>query len=269
MSRPQSLRGRSVVVLHAHPDDEAIFTGVTMRRLADEGARVVLVTATLGDLGETLVPLRPGESLVQRRTAELERAAGLLGVTRLVLLGRRDSGLPGAADNVHPDALAAADAERVARRVAAVAEEESAEALVHDDASGIYGHPDHLASHRIGALAARMAGVTSYQTTVDRDHLHETRPHLVHAAARATALPFGIPAADVELMVAATARELDTKRAAIRAHASQIAADDVAHAAFDEAYGFEWYVRSGPAGILDELGDRGAAELFSAPAPVS
>jgi LmbE family N-acetylglucosaminyl deacetylase len=230
-----------------------------MRRLADAGARIVLVTATLGDLGETLVPLRAGESLAERRTAELERAAEMLGVTRLVLLGNRDSGLPGAADNVHPDALAAADVTRVARRVAALIEEESAEAILHDDVSGIYGHPDHLAAYRIGSLAAQIAGVTAYETTVDRDHLHEARPHLVHAAARATALPFGIPAAEVELMLAASPGELSAKRAAIGAHSSQITPDDVAHAAFDEAYGFEWYLRSGPAGILDELGDRTAA----------
>ena len=43
---PQNLTGRTVVVVHAHPDDEAIFTGATIRRLADHGARVVLVTAT-------------------------------------------------------------------------------------------------------------------------------------------------------------------------------------------------------------------------------
>src|SRR6478672_6524235 len=90
---PADLRGRSVVVVHAHPDDEAIFTGATIRRLADSGARVVLVTATGGELGEPRVPLR-GRTLGQVRTEELEHAADLLGVQRLVLLGKRDSGIP-------------------------------------------------------------------------------------------------------------------------------------------------------------------------------
>ncbi|MGA8117014.1 MAG: PIG-L family deacetylase, partial [Actinocatenispora sp.] len=54
--------GRSVIFLHAHPDDEAIFTAATMRRLADRQARVVLVMATGGELGEQLAPLRPGET---------------------------------------------------------------------------------------------------------------------------------------------------------------------------------------------------------------
>lgn len=256
LSNPSPLCGRTVLVLHAHPDDEAIFTGVTMRRLADAGARVVLVTATLGELGEVHVPLSPGETMAQRRVAELENAASLLGVQRLVLLGARDSGLPGAADNVHPDALAAADPERVARRVAALIDEESAEALVHDDGRGIYGHPDHLAAHRIGAAAARLTGVAAYQSTVDRDHLHDrvTRSHLIHAAAEATGLPFGVPSSDVALRIGATAGELAVKRAAIAVHASQVSAESLGHAGFDEAYGYEWYLRTGDGrGVLDEL----------------
>src|SRR4051812_50112783 len=83
------LRGQTVLVLHAHPDDEAIFTGLTLRRLADAGARTVLVMATSGELGESRVPLRPGETVSQRRVAELERAAELLGGARLGLLGGR------------------------------------------------------------------------------------------------------------------------------------------------------------------------------------
>lgn len=89
------LRGRTALFLHAHPDDEAIFTAVTMRRLADLGARVVLVTATGGELGTPRVALAPGETLRSRRLRELETAAAALGVARLVVLGHRDSGMPG------------------------------------------------------------------------------------------------------------------------------------------------------------------------------
>ena len=70
---PVPLSGRSIVFVHAHPDDEAIFTGVTMSRLAAFGARVVLVTATAGEEGGTAA----------RRLAELEAACASLGVARL------------------------------------------------------------------------------------------------------------------------------------------------------------------------------------------
>ncbi|SVB61044.1 uncharacterized protein METZ01_LOCUS213898, partial [marine metagenome] len=42
----------TVVFLHAHPDDEALASGGTMARLAEEGHRVVLVVATRGEEGE-------------------------------------------------------------------------------------------------------------------------------------------------------------------------------------------------------------------------
>ena len=145
---PKKLQGRTAVVLHAHPDDEAIFTAVTAHRLARAGARVVLVTATAGELGPVLRPLRAGETLAARRRAELEAACEVLGIARLVLLGHRDSGMAGWADNDHPDALAAADPDTLARRLAELCAAESAEALVHYDPHGIYGHPDHVAVHR-------------------------------------------------------------------------------------------------------------------------
>ncbi|MDQ4097168.1 MAG: PIG-L family deacetylase, partial [Actinomycetota bacterium] len=43
---------RTLVVFHAHPDDEAIATGGSMLKAATEGNRVVLVVATKGEQGE-------------------------------------------------------------------------------------------------------------------------------------------------------------------------------------------------------------------------
>src|SRR5690242_11702057 len=89
---PPDPSAHTVVVLHAHPDDEAIFTALAVRRLADAGARVVLVTATDGAAGIPRVRLAAGETLRGRRLAELERACALLGVARLEVLGHADSG---------------------------------------------------------------------------------------------------------------------------------------------------------------------------------
>ncbi|HEY3507163.1 MAG TPA: PIG-L family deacetylase [Actinocatenispora sp.] len=236
------LRGRSVVVLHAHPDDEAIFTAATMRRAADRGARVVLVMATGGELGERYAPLRPGETVHRRRLAELEEAAGHLGVSRLVLLGRRDSGMAGWPSGRHPRALARGRTDRLARKLADVVEQESADTVVHYDDRGIYGHPDHVAVHRIGALAARITGAASYQATVDRDHLR-TRggTHLIDAASGHTG-EYGRPAADIAVRIEATGGELTAKRAAMAAHASQIRPTAVSGPGFAETYRHEWYL---------------------------
>jgi LmbE family N-acetylglucosaminyl deacetylase len=244
------LTGRTAVVLHAHPDDEAIFTAATMHRLATRGARVVLVTATAGELGPVLRPLRPGETLAARRRRELERACEILGVARLVLLGHRDSGMRGWDDNAHPDALAAAPTAAVARVLADLCASEGAEALVHYDGDGIYGHPDHVAVHRAGAAAARLAGVSAYEATVDRARPRTRRPHLVD---RAAGEPVGSRPETITTLVTADAAALRAKRRAMAAHATQVPRDATRRPGFAAAYGREWFRRVGPAALVDGI----------------
>src|SRR4051812_16191280 len=47
---------RRLLLVHAHPDDETINNGVTMAKYAAQGVHVTLVTCTLGEEGEVLVP---------------------------------------------------------------------------------------------------------------------------------------------------------------------------------------------------------------------
>jgi LmbE family N-acetylglucosaminyl deacetylase len=248
---PRDLTGRTVVVVHAHPDDEAVFTGATLRRLADRGARVVLVTATCGELGTPRTPLR-GRTVGQVRAGELERAAELLGVSRLVLLGRRDSGLPGWESGQHPKALVRADLPAVARTLAALAEQEGAEAVVGYDADGVYGHPDHVAVHLVARHAAGLAGVTSYDATVDREHLHFAGAHVLDSAGGSRS--YGRVTAEISVALAASPRELEAKRQALLAHASQID-EQLLGDRFEETYELEWYVRRGPRALLEDLGN--------------
>lgn len=260
------LSGETVLALHAHPDDEAIFTGITLRRLADAGARVVLVMATGGELGGSRLPLSDGETVAARRRHELERAAELLGVARLVLLGHRDSGLPGGPDETRAGALAGADPLALGRRVAELADAEGAATLVYDDDAGIYGHPDHRVAHAVGATAASLTGATGYRMTVDREHLHLSARdrHLVHGAARAADVAFGRVTAEIATAVAGSRADLAVKRAAMLIHASQIDPQAVPEETFAATYGYEWFLREGlptgrggraPHGVLDVLGN--------------
>src|SRR5450755_91702 len=186
----------TVAVLHAHPDDEAIFTGLTVRRLADAGARVVLITATCGEEGIPRIALASGESIRRRRVEELERACELLGVARLELLGYRDSGSH--SGPYHRLALGAAPAHQVAARVQRILERENAQVLVHYDPRGIYRHVDHLQVHRVGALVVRRMGVTGYESTVDAEQLRRGPRHVLQSAA-GDALAAGDPAEQIDL----------------------------------------------------------------------
>ncbi|MGH9282177.1 MAG: PIG-L deacetylase family protein [Acidimicrobiales bacterium] len=255
----------AVVFLHAHPDDEAIFTGGTMVKLAETGHRVVLVVATGGELG---LPAEPAgdvgpDDLRPQRRAETMAAAEVLGVARVEFLGYRDSGMAGDEANAHPDAFAGADVAAVADRVAALLVEEGACALVTYDEHGIYGHPDHIKVHRVGAAAAARAGVeVVYEATVDREYLHFVETHLVVEAGGVAgelglaATGLGVPTVAVTSMV--DVRDvLDRKRRAMVAHASQIpetaSAMRLPTEAFSAVYGYEWFLRGGPPGPVEAL----------------
>jgi LmbE family N-acetylglucosaminyl deacetylase len=111
----------------------------------------------------------------------------------------------------------------------------------------------------VGVEAARLAGVaTVYQATVDREYLHFVETHLVEHAHDPDVGPptIGVPSVMVTTMVDVR-RHLDRKRAAIAAHASQVPENVIdhllPHASFAAVYGFEWYVREGPPGPIDQL----------------
>ena len=77
------------MLVHAHPDDESINNGATMARYVDEGAQVTLVTCTLGEEGEVLVPdldhlaAEHGDELGEHRLGELQAAMACLRRDRL------------------------------------------------------------------------------------------------------------------------------------------------------------------------------------------
>jgi LmbE family N-acetylglucosaminyl deacetylase len=160
---------QTIVSFHAHPDDEVLLTGGTLARAAAAGHRVVLVTATNGGAG-LADGASIGAGLGQVRTAELTRAAALLGCARVELLGYRDSGSDGRSGGAESFVRAAVP--QAATRLADVLREEQADVLTVYDEHGGYGHPDHVQVHRVGLLAARLAGTPRVvEATVDRDLL--------------------------------------------------------------------------------------------------
>ncbi len=232
-----------------------------MLRLVALGHRVTLVVATSGELG---IPHPEGstEQLAHVRRQETRRAAALLGVSRVDFLGYPDSGLAGDAANATPGAFASVDVDEVATRLAALLVEERADAIVVYDETGIYGHPDHVQVHRAGHRAAALAGVaTVYEVTIDREYLHFVETHLVEEAILAGDLGLarshiGVPTVMLTATVDVTA-QLDRKRSAMAAHASQIpettSALQLGLEQFAAVYGWEWFMRHGPPGPIDDL----------------
>jgi LmbE family N-acetylglucosaminyl deacetylase len=255
----------AVVFVHAHPDDEAIFTGGTMARLRRAGYPVVLVVATGGELG-AIHPSYHGAiddvGLAAVRRTECEAAATILGATDVEFLGYHDSGMAGDPGNAAPGAFSAVPPAEAADRLAATLDRVGAVAVVGYDENGIYRHPDHIQVTNVVQEAAARAGVpTVYGATVDREYLHFVESHIVAEAGMVDDLGLvrsRIGVATVEVAVAVDVRDtLAQKRAAIAAHASQIPESasvlQLPGHHFAEVYGWEWFVRWGAPGPLEEL----------------
>jgi LmbE family N-acetylglucosaminyl deacetylase len=256
---------RTAVFFHAHPDDEALLTSGTMAALAARGHRVVLVVATAGEAGLATDALRADGGLGERRLGELYASAGVLGVSRVELLGYADSGL--AADPTpapppgRPPRLADASVPEVAGRLAELLVQERADVVTGYDANGGYGHPDHLAVHRIAAAARDLAGTpVLLEATVPRDRLLALARRvnrLLPAARRVDLAPWAqayTAAADITHAIDVR-RFARARRASMRAHASQATADSGARTLgvftrvppplFGLVFGREWYRQPG------------------------
>ena len=260
---------RTLVVFHAHPDDEALLTAGTMARAAAEGHRVVLVVATDGALGETDETAygAKGDALASTRSRELAASARALGVARTVELGHADSG---SGPEVWPDPPGGRRFVRVpiddaASALADVLVEERADVLTTYDPNGGYGHRDHVRVHEVGARAAELArerglDVRVLWATVPRDLICRA----IDLVAKVYRFPPEFDRSSFDRAFAAKSeithripvrRHAAAKRASMRAHASQAAADGggggdrtlgmlvrIPRPLYDLVFGREWFV---------------------------
>ena len=152
-----------LLTVHAHPDDESSKGASTISRYAAEGVRTVLVCCTGGEAGDVLNPAmdRPEirERLAEVRLEELQKATAVIGFDEVVMLGYRDSGMPGSECNTHPDCFAQAPLDEAVGRLVAIIRRERPQVVITygDDQKG-YPHPDHLRVHEITVLAFDSAG---------------------------------------------------------------------------------------------------------------
>ena len=255
----------TLVLFHAHPDDESMTTGGTAARAVQEGHRVVLVVATGGEYGEVPDDLADGETLADRRRAETNASAAALGISRVAWLGYEDSGMTGWEQNGADGSFASAPLDEAAERLATILRGEQADVLTTYDWHGNYGHPDHVKVHHVGHRAAVLAGTPEvYEATFNRDAMKRFM-----AASQETGMmreedgfdpdgpaddgnPFGTPEAELTTTVDVSAY-VDSKRASILCHRSQVTDSgmflSMPPEVFATVFGTEWFIHKGsPAG---------------------
>ncbi len=253
-----------MLLVHAHPDDETITNGATMAKYVASGAQVTLVTCTLGEEGEVLVPelshlaSHEEDRLGEHRVTELANAMKELGVTDHRLLGGqgryRDSGMVWheqghamAGEDVKEGTFWRADLREAAGYLVEIIREVRPQVLLTYDDFGNYGHPDHIQAHRVATYGAALAAVPSfredlgepweiakiYWSAMSESRMREGLRRLREAGDTTTFEgmdpdgdmgPFVTP--DRQLSAVIEANDfVEAKLAAMRAHATQITVD--------------------------------------------
>ena len=242
---------RRLLLVHAHPDDEAINNGATMAKYAAERAAVTLVTCTLGEEGEVLVPelahlaADRDDALGRHRIGELAAAMEALGVEDSRFLGGpgryRDSGMMGLPTNDRPDCFWQADVDEAAALLAEVIRETRPQVLVTYDGNGGYGHPDHIQAHRVAMRAVELAADPAHSGgepwTIAKIYWNALPDSVLREGIRALRaagdsttfeqldpdgeIPFVVPDELVTTCVDGE-EHVEAKMAAMRAHATQI-----------------------------------------------
>ncbi|HKD75375.1 MAG TPA: PIG-L family deacetylase [Ktedonobacterales bacterium] len=259
---PQSTNSPRLMAIFAHPDDETFGVGGIFARATAAGHPCAEVSATRGEEGEIAAGSgATRDNLGQVREQELRNACAILGVTDVTFLDYIDG---------H---LAEADEDEAVSRIVAQLRRFRPDVVVTFAANGLYGHPDHMAVHRL-ALAAipasadparypdQIAGGLAphrvrkvYLQTVPRERLLQ----MIEAARReghdfvpggnAATIPveeMGSPEAEITTVITLTDEELSRKQQAMQAHVTQISPDNpFARASVEELrqmMGFESFI---------------------------
>ena len=228
----------TLMVVHAHPDDEASSTGGVLAAYSAQGIRTVVVTCTNGEFGDAPGQVKPGQeghdeqAVAQLRLAELRQSCKILGVSHLELLGYHDSGMPEWEYRNRPDAFCNIPQELVAGRITALIERYRPQVVVSYDPMGAYQHPDHVHAARCAAAAADASQIPAkfYEIAMRRSGWRRVREALIAAGEQVDAweeTPEDREKMELEEQRITTTIDISAvlalKREALLSHASQIA----------------------------------------------
>lgn len=209
---------KHLLIVHAHPDDESLFTGHIIADRIAAKAEVMVFTLTRGERGKVkLDELKALEgdlgAMGSFRSAELMEALKAFGDVKHAFAGTRaylDSGMrinpwgkPAKPRDLDELALSAASTTIIADDIAAKILEFKPDAVLTYNRRGGFGHPDHKMAHDATAMAIRK----------------------VTKKLRARAPQFWVIAEPRESFDAeiGNAKTAAVKKAALEAHASQVA----------------------------------------------
>lgn len=209
---------KRLLIVHAHPDDESLFTGHIIAERVEAKAEVFVLTLTRGERGKVKLDELKGlegnlSAMGAFRTSELKEAFAVFKNVQHGFAGSRaylDSGMrinafgkPAKLRKLDELSLAAVSGHVIADDIAAKILEFKPDAVLTYNRSGGFGHPDHKMAHVATALAIRSLLKKLGSRAPKFWVIAEPRERF-----------------DVEIGNAKTAQ---LKKAALEAHASQVA----------------------------------------------
>lgn len=209
---------KRLLIVHAHPDDESLFSGHIIADRMAKGAEVFVLTLTRGERGRVkLQELKALEGNLPAmgafRANELREAFAAYGPVQHAFAGTRaylDSGMrigpfgkPKRKKRLDEMALAAVSTSVIADDILKVMKNFKPDAVLTYNRKGGFGHPDHKVAHEASAMAVRLWNSKKHGRAVDFWVIAEPRETF-----------------DAEIGDAKTAL---VKKQALEAHASQVA----------------------------------------------
>jgi len=200
----------TVLGVWAHPDDEAFLSAGLMAEARASGQRVVVASASYGELGASDPYQWSPDRLASARSHELAASLAAVGVTKHRWLGFRD----GACQDHIADGTAA---------VMRLIDEVAPDTILTFGPEGMTGHPDHRAISRWTTdawLSSASPARLLYATMTPQ--FHETWGELNdrHGIWMSGTGP-STSESDLAVQVRLSGSAMDRKVVALRAHASQ------------------------------------------------
>lgn len=131
MRNGENILGKKILVVVAHPDDEAFLAGGTIYANTKASGTTTLYSATLGEQGKAYVnPDITENDIKVLRKAELEKAATFLGISKIILDELSDRNLE-------------KDLYILSQKIYKVIKDEKPEVILGFGPDGYTGHKDH------------------------------------------------------------------------------------------------------------------------------
>jgi N-acetyl-1-D-myo-inositol-2-amino-2-deoxy-alpha-D-glucopyranoside deacetylase len=156
---PKTPTSKTLLVILAHPDDEAFGTGGTLAHYATHGVDVHLICATKGESGKVTDPsLGHVDDVGKLREQELQESCKALGIHAPIFLGYLDSGRFERTQHNNGQALMNVDELEIEQKILEHVAILQPDVILTFDPHGIYGHIDHIKIHRAATATFWSAG---------------------------------------------------------------------------------------------------------------